>query len=165
MGSQVERFEKELTKIFGRPSICVINGTAAIHLALQACAIGQGDEVLVPSLTYVASFQAISATGAKPIPCDINENDYLLDLSDAEKRITSMTKAIIPMHYSAGGRRLGSGGIRRGQQPDHDHQRHNGQQRRQQHRFRGGLRLCVAVSWWRPSPTAGRPSPTERGPG
>ena len=71
MGVEVQQFEKNLSVFFNRPALCVVNGTAALHLALQACGIGSGDEVLVQSLTYIASFQAISATGAKPIACDI----------------------------------------------------------------------------------------------
>jgi len=102
MGSEVLQFEQALTEFFGRPVICVANGTAALHLAVQACGIGPGDEVLVPSLTYVASFQAISATGAKPVACDIDPKNYLLDLRDAERRLSSRTKAIMPVHYSGG---------------------------------------------------------------
>jgi len=102
MGVEVQQFEDTLSEFFGRPTICVINGTAALHLSLQACGVGPGDEVLIPSLTYVASFQAISATGALPIACDINEETYLLDLVDAEKRITKNTKAIMPVHYTGG---------------------------------------------------------------
>ena len=102
MGSEVQQFEEALSEYFGRPAICVVNGTAALHLSLQACGISHGDEVLVPSLTYIASFQSISATGAKPVACDINALDLLLDLSDAEKRITPKTKAIMPVHYSGG---------------------------------------------------------------
>jgi len=102
MGSDVQAFEDELSNFFGRPVACVINGTAALHLSLQACDVGVGDEVLVPSLTYVASFQAISATGAKPIACDIDEQTCFLDLVDAEKRITKNTKAIMPVHYTGG---------------------------------------------------------------
>ena len=56
MGAEVQQFAQELTDFFGRPSVCVVNGTAALHPAVQACGIGRGDEVLVPSLTYVASF-------------------------------------------------------------------------------------------------------------
>ena len=72
MGTEVQQFENALTEFFNRPAVCVVNGTAALHLALQACGIGRGDEVLVPSLTYLASFQAISATGAKPVACDLD---------------------------------------------------------------------------------------------
>ena len=102
MGAEVQQFEDALSDFFGRPTVCVINGTAALHLSLQACDVGVGDEVLVPSLTYVASFQAISATGAIPVACDINIETCLLDLVDAEKRITKNTKAIMPVHYTGG---------------------------------------------------------------
>jgi dTDP-4-amino-4,6-dideoxygalactose transaminase len=102
MGQEVQCFEKALRGYFGRPVVCVVNGTAALHLALQASGIGPDDEVLVQSLTYVASFQAISATGAKPISCDIDPNTMTIDLRDAEKRLTLKTKAIMPVHYSGG---------------------------------------------------------------
>lgn len=102
MGAEVQEFEQALKEFFGRPAVCVVNGTAAVHLAVQACGIGQGDEVLVPSLTYVASFQAVSATGAKPVACDINPETCILDWRDAERRITPQTKAVMPVHYSGG---------------------------------------------------------------
>ena len=100
MGPVVEKFEKKLKKIFKRRVVCLNSGTAALHLALQACGIGYGDEVLVPSITYVASFQAITATGAKPIICDINEHDLLISINDAKNRITKKTKAIMPVYFS-----------------------------------------------------------------
>ena len=102
MGAEVQQFEQALTDFFGRPAVCVVNGTAALQLALQACGIGAGDEVLVPSLTYLASFQAISATGAKPVACDIDRETYTIDWKDAEKRINKHTKAIMPVHYMGG---------------------------------------------------------------
>ena len=67
MGDKVKEFENQLSDFFGRPAVCVVNGTAALHLALQAIGLKSGDEVLVQSLTYVASVQAISSTNAKPI--------------------------------------------------------------------------------------------------
>jgi dTDP-4-amino-4,6-dideoxygalactose transaminase len=102
MGQEVLSFEERLTEFFGKPAICVANGTAALHLACQSIGIKSGDEVLVPSLTYVASFQAISATGAKPVACDITEDTLTLDWKDAEKRITKNTKAVMPVHYAGG---------------------------------------------------------------
>lgn len=102
MGADVQQFEQALTVFFGRPAVCVVNGTAALHLALQACGIGIGDEVLVQSLTYVASFQAISATGAIPVACDVDPSTLTLDWRDAEKRLTLKTKAVMPVHYSGG---------------------------------------------------------------
>lgn len=100
MGAEVQNFEEALTSYFGRPVACVGTGTAALQLALEAIGVGNGDEVLVPSLTYVASFQSISATGAMPVACDINANSLLIDINDAEKRITNKTVAIMPVHYS-----------------------------------------------------------------
>jgi len=101
-GAEVQQFEQVLTEFLGRPTICVVNGTAAVHLAVQACGIGPAYEVLVPSLTYIASFQAISATGAKPVACDIDPETCVLDWRDAERRITPRTRAIMPVHYSGG---------------------------------------------------------------
>ena len=102
MGTKVGEFEKQLSEFFGRPTVCVVNGTAALHLALQACGVGVGDEVLVPSLTYVASFQAISATGATPIACDVDPIECLLDINDASEKFTPQTKAIMPVHFTGG---------------------------------------------------------------
>ncbi len=100
MGAEVRQFEEALSAFFGRQTVCVANGTAALHLALAAVGVGPGDEVLVPSLTYVASFQAISALGAKPVACDINESTLQLDLEDAKARLTAKTRVIMPVHYS-----------------------------------------------------------------
>ena len=102
MGEEVSIFENKLTKFFGRKSVCLVNGTAALQLALQAIGIKSGDEVLVPSLTYVSNFQSITANNAKPIPCDIYPDSLLIDLSDAEKKLTKNTKAIMPVHYAGG---------------------------------------------------------------
>lgn len=100
MGSVVSEFEDQLVAFFNRPVVCVSSGTAALHLALQAIGVGEGDEVLVPSITYVATYQAISATGAKPVSCDIKKFDLCLDSQDVSQRITPRTKAIVPMHYA-----------------------------------------------------------------
>jgi dTDP-4-amino-4,6-dideoxygalactose transaminase len=102
MGAEVQQFEQALTAFFGRPAVCVVNGTAALQLAVQFCASAPGAEVLVPSLTYVASFQAISATGAVPVACEVDPQTCLLDLKDAAERLTPHTCAIMPVHYSGG---------------------------------------------------------------
>ncbi len=102
MGAEVLQFERALTSFFGRPATCVANGTAALHVAAHACDLGPGDEVLVPSLTFVASFQAVSATGARPVACDIEADTCILDWRDAERRLTSRTKAVMPVHYTGG---------------------------------------------------------------
>jgi dTDP-4-amino-4,6-dideoxygalactose transaminase len=103
MGKEVQAFEEEL-KIYLQTEmevICVNTGTAALHLAIQCLDIGPGDEVLVPSITYVASYQAISATGATPISCDVLEDSCFIDLIDAEKRLTKKTRALMPVHYAS----------------------------------------------------------------
>ena len=108
MGSEVRAFERELGAFLGggHQVVCVNTGTAALHLALQACDVGPGDEVLVPSLTYVASFQAVSATGAHPVACDIDPRSLTLNPEDVQRRITARTKAVMPVHYASGPGRL-----------------------------------------------------------
>lgn len=100
MGPEVKAFEEKLEIFFERPVVCVVNGTAALHLSLQACGIGLGDEVIVPSLTYLASFQAITACGAKPVACDIDNTNFCLNPDDIKELITTKTKAIMPVHYA-----------------------------------------------------------------
>jgi dTDP-4-amino-4,6-dideoxygalactose transaminase len=100
MGKQVAEFESELEKFFGRPVLCVSTGTAAVQLGLIGAGIKPGDEVLVPSLTFVATFQAISATGAIPVSCDVDPTTLHIDLDDAKKRLTKRTKAIVPVYFS-----------------------------------------------------------------
>jgi dTDP-4-amino-4,6-dideoxygalactose transaminase len=100
MGDEVGLFEKELSDFIGRQVVCVNTGTSALQLALQAIDLKQGDEVLIQSLTYVASFQAISATGAIPVSCEIDPEFLCIDLKDAQAKLTEKTKAIMPVHYS-----------------------------------------------------------------
>ena len=103
MGAEVQAFEQELAAYMGtdRPVHCVNTGTSALHLAVEALGIGPGDEVLVPSITYVASFQAVSATGATPVACDVRADTAYLDVEDAERRVTPRTRAIMPVHYAS----------------------------------------------------------------
>ena len=100
MGEEVYKFEKKLSSFFKRKALCVVNGTAALQLALQSIGIKRGDEVLVQSLTYLSSFQSISACGAIPVACDIKLETGTIDLDDAKKKITKKTKAIMPVHYA-----------------------------------------------------------------
>jgi dTDP-4-amino-4,6-dideoxygalactose transaminase len=99
MGKYVKQFEDELRSFFKRDVTLVNTGTAALHLAVQCCGIGAGDEVLVQSLTYVACFQAIRATGAKPVACEVYPDTLTINLEDAERKVTSHTKAIMPIFY------------------------------------------------------------------
>ena len=103
MGTQVAIFEKEIASFLNVPKewvVCVGSGTAALHLAVQAVT-KPSDEVLVQSLTFVSSYQAISATGAKPISCDVHPETITIDLSDAKYRLTQKTQAIMPVHYAS----------------------------------------------------------------
>lgn len=104
MGATTKEFEENVAKFLNleRKSVVSVNtGTSALHISLLALGIGTGDEVLVPSLTYIASFQAISATGATPVACEVNPETLFLDSKDAEKRITNNTKAIMAVHYAS----------------------------------------------------------------
>ena len=100
MGSTVYEFEQCVSEfINAKHVVCTNSGTSALHLALSSLGIGPGDEVIVPAFTFVATIQAISATGAKPIFCDIRRNDLNIDPDDIVHRITDRTKAILPVHY------------------------------------------------------------------
>lgn len=99
---KVEQFEEEIAMVCQvEPDMvaAVNNGTNAIFLSLLAAGIGPGDEVIVPSMTFVATFQAVSMTGAVPVACDVYANDLLINIEDAEAHITPRTRAIIPVHY------------------------------------------------------------------
>jgi dTDP-4-amino-4,6-dideoxygalactose transaminase len=103
MGAEVHLFEEELAAYLQRASdqvMAVSSGTAALHLAVQAV-VEPGCEVLVPSLTFVASFQAVSAAACVPVACDAREDSATIDLEDAATRITPRTRAIMPVHYAS----------------------------------------------------------------
>jgi len=100
LGSTVFDFENILKDYLGVKNVIAVNtGTSAIHIALDAFGISAGDEVIVPSMTFAATIQAILATGAVPVFCEINSDTLNVDVADIEKRITAKTKAIIPVHY------------------------------------------------------------------
>jgi len=100
LGANVLEFENSLKQfLHAKHVVCTNTGTTALHLALDVLGIGKGDEVIVPSFTFVATIQAITSTGAKPVFCDIHEDDLNMDVSHASKKITRKTKAILPVHY------------------------------------------------------------------
>jgi len=102
-GPKSRAFEEALAEVLGVEHVVVVaNGTAAIHVALEAFGLGAGDEVIVPSLTFAACVQAILATGARPVFAEIERDTVCIDVDDAAARVTSRTKAIVPVHY--GGR-------------------------------------------------------------
>ena len=99
LGEGVEGFEDEFSKYCGcRYAIGTSSGTSALHLALLACGIGKGDEVITVPNTFIATAEAISHTGATPVFVDIDANTYNMDVSRIEAAITERTKAIIPVH-------------------------------------------------------------------
>ena len=99
LGKRVAAFEAALAQACGcRAAVGVNCGTDALELALRACGIGPGDEVLVPAFTFMASALAVTMTGATPVLVDIDEASYGLDVQDAARRITPRTKAIMPVH-------------------------------------------------------------------
>ena len=100
LGAQVFEFEQALQKFLNaKHVVCTNTGTTAIHLALDALGIGKGDEVIVPSFTYVATIQAITATGATPVFCDIHADNLNIDTKEIKRKIARRTKAILPVHY------------------------------------------------------------------
>jgi dTDP-4-amino-4,6-dideoxygalactose transaminase len=99
LGKETEAFEEEFARFCGASHcIGVGNGLEAMHLVLRAWGIGPGDEVLVPSNTYIATWLAVSETGARPIPVEPVLSTYNIDPSLIEEAITHRTKAIIPVH-------------------------------------------------------------------
>ncbi len=101
VGPKVEEFEEAIAEYSKSKYAVVFNsGTSALHAALIAHGIGPGDEVLVPSFTFIATANAPLFVGAKPIFVDIEEETYGMDPEDLRRKITARTKAIIPVHYS-----------------------------------------------------------------
>ena len=99
LGKEVSSFENEFANYCGvKHCIGVGNGLEALQLVLQAWNIGSGDEVIVPANTYVATWVAVSHTGAKPVPVEPIEETYNIDPEKIESSITDKTKAILPVH-------------------------------------------------------------------
>lgn len=100
-GPNVEAFEKALARrARAAHAVAYANGTAALHGALAALNVGPGDEVLVPAITFVASANAALYVGARPVPVDIEPGTLLIDLEDAERKVTSRTKALMTVDYA-----------------------------------------------------------------
>lgn len=99
LGKEVESFEQEYAEYCGtKHCVGVANCLDAMHLVLRAWDIGEGDEVIVPSNTYVATWLAVSHAGATPVPVEPDSRTYNLDPNLIEAAITSKTKAIMPVH-------------------------------------------------------------------
>lgn len=99
IGEYINLFEKLFADYVGvNYALTVSNGTTALHLALVSLGIKEGDEVIVPDLTFVATANAVVHAGATPVFADIDEETWCIDPADIRKKITSRTKAIIPVH-------------------------------------------------------------------
>jgi dTDP-4-amino-4,6-dideoxygalactose transaminase len=99
LGPELEAFEQEFAAYSGvKYCLGVGNGLEAIHLILRAMEIGPGDEVIVPANTFIATWLAVTYSGATPIPVEPDEHTYNLDASALESAITTRTKAIIAVH-------------------------------------------------------------------
>ena len=102
MGEVTKGFEQEFAAFIGaKHTLAVSNGTAALHLACLVAGIGPGDEVIVPSLTFVATANAVRYTGATPVFADVESLDWLnISLESVESRVTERTRAILVVHYA-----------------------------------------------------------------
>ena len=98
-GPKSQLFSQKLLKLIGSQyGVFAPNGTLALYLALRAIGVGPGNEVLVPDFTFIASATAVEMAGAKPVFVDVNRDNFQIDLSQADKLITSKTKAVMPVH-------------------------------------------------------------------
>jgi len=100
-GPMVEAFEQAVAEFVGaRYAVAVSSGTAALHAAMYAAGIGQGDEVIVPAMTFAATANAVVFQGGKPVFADVHPETLLVDVKDVECKITSRTKAIVAVDYA-----------------------------------------------------------------
>jgi len=100
MGEKTFEFENMFSEYVGSSrSIAVNSCTAALHLALKAAGIKEGDEIILPAMTFIATWEVITYLNAVPVICDVLKDSFLIDPVDVERKITPKTKAIIPVHY------------------------------------------------------------------
>jgi perosamine synthetase len=103
MGPEVEHLETSIARFIGRKhGVSFNSGTSALHATLLAYGFKTGDEVIVPSFTFIATANVVVLTGATPVFADIEDQSYGLDPEQVKEKITSRTKAIIPVHYGGG---------------------------------------------------------------
>lgn len=99
-GKYVEAFEKNFAKYVGTKfAVCLNSGTAALHAALSSLNLKKNDEVIVPSISFVSSATAILHNGCVPVFCDVNLNNYCLNVESLITKITKRTKVIIAVHF------------------------------------------------------------------
>jgi perosamine synthetase len=100
-GEVARRFERQFADVVGVPyAVAVTSGTAALFMGLAACGVGQGDEVLVPDMTFIATANAVRLAGATPVLVDVDRATLTMDPDAAERAITKRTKAIVPVHVT-----------------------------------------------------------------
>src|SRR3954468_17700911 len=98
-GPKVKEFENLFAEMHNvKHALAVSNCTTALHLALLACGVGEGDEVIVPSFTWVATANAVLYCNATPVLVDVDTTTFNIDVKQIKSKITSKTKAIIPVH-------------------------------------------------------------------
>jgi dTDP-4-amino-4,6-dideoxygalactose transaminase len=96
---EVKALEAEFAAAVGtRFCLATNSGTSALHIALAAAGVGPGDEVIVPALSFIATAQAVLHQGATPVFADVDAGTYNIDPADADRRVTSRTRAIVPVH-------------------------------------------------------------------
>ena len=99
-GPSLAEFEKKIASYVGtKYAVTTNSGTSALHAVLAAYGVGPGDEVIVPSFTFIATANAALFLGAKPVFADIEEESFGLDAADIERKITDRTRIILPIHY------------------------------------------------------------------
>jgi dTDP-4-amino-4,6-dideoxygalactose transaminase len=98
-GAAVQEFEEAFARYVGT-SHCVglASGLDALRLVLQAAGVGPGDEVIVPAMTFIATWEAVSQVGATPVPVDVSDSDCCLSAAAVEAAMTSRTRAVVPVH-------------------------------------------------------------------
>lgn len=98
-GKRVRDFEVQMKNYLKAKHVVSVNsGTAALHAALLAAGIKQGDEVVIPSFTFVATANAVVAAGGRPVFVDVKKDDYTIDVSDMKAKISKRSKVVIPVH-------------------------------------------------------------------
>lgn len=100
IGPKIEQFETEIANYIGTKYALVFNsGTSALHVLMLAYGFGPGDEIIIPSITFIATVNSVLFVGAKPVFAESEEKTFGLNPEDVEKKITGKTKAILPIHY------------------------------------------------------------------
>jgi perosamine synthetase len=99
-GPLADEFSARIADVVGAEYVIAVNsGTAALHAAMVALQLEPGDEVIVPSMTFVSTIQAITAVGATPVFCEVLADTMNMDVEDAARRVTPQTRALLPVHY------------------------------------------------------------------